>query len=163
FRAPLEEIWAQTCAFFRERDPSQIGRAERDAKHKMALVFRWYLAQSSRWANAGEPTRQTDYQVWCGPAMGAFNEWARGSSRGDRRVSHFSPVPPNTLSRPASPPRARARRPRGGALPPPLAAGRPLGREDLEARLPPTSPPPCPPPTPPPPLAPPPPRARCRR
>ena len=20
-----------------------------------------------------------DYQVWCGPAMGAFNEWARGS------------------------------------------------------------------------------------
>ena len=20
-----------------------------------------------------------DYQVWCGPAMGAFNEWAKGS------------------------------------------------------------------------------------
>ncbi len=20
-----------------------------------------------------------DYQVWCGPAMGAFNEWARGT------------------------------------------------------------------------------------
>ena len=20
-----------------------------------------------------------DYQVWCGPAMGAFNEWTRGS------------------------------------------------------------------------------------
>jgi hypothetical protein len=45
----------------------------------MALVFRWYLGQSSRWANAGEPTRQMDYQVWCGPAMGAFNEWAKGS------------------------------------------------------------------------------------
>ena len=45
----------------------------------MALVFRWYLGQSSRWANAGEPTRKLDYQVWCGPAMGAFNEWAKGS------------------------------------------------------------------------------------
>jgi hypothetical protein len=45
----------------------------------MALVFRWYLGLSSRWANAGEPTRKVDYQVWCGPAMGAFNEWARGS------------------------------------------------------------------------------------
>ena len=20
-----------------------------------------------------------DYQIWCGPAMGAFNDWARGS------------------------------------------------------------------------------------
>ena len=45
----------------------------------MALVFRWYLGLSSRWANAGEPTRQVDYQVWCGPAMGAFNEWTKGS------------------------------------------------------------------------------------
>jgi trans-AT polyketide synthase/acyltransferase/oxidoreductase domain-containing protein len=79
FRAPLDEIWRQTCLFFQERDPSQIARAEKDAKHKMALVFRWYLGQSSRWANAGEPSRKIDYQVWCGPAMGAFNEWTRGS------------------------------------------------------------------------------------
>ena len=54
-------------------------RADKDGKHKMALVFRWYLGLASRWANAGEPGRQLDYQVWCGPAMGAFNEWARGS------------------------------------------------------------------------------------
>ena len=45
----------------------------------MALVFRWYLGQSSRWANSGELTRKIDYQVWCGPAMGAFNEWVKGS------------------------------------------------------------------------------------
>lgn len=79
FRAPLEEIWAQTKAFFLNRDPAQVERAERDAKHRMALVFRWYLGQSSRWANAGEPSRKVDYQVWCGPAMGAFNEWVKGS------------------------------------------------------------------------------------
>ena len=29
--------------------------------------------------DAGDPGRVTDYQIWCGPAMGAFNEWARGS------------------------------------------------------------------------------------
>jgi trans-AT polyketide synthase, acyltransferase and oxidoreductase domains len=79
FRAPIEEIWAQTRAYFLQRDPSQVPRAEADPKHRMALVFRWYLGQSSRWANAGEPTRRLDYQVWCGPAMGAFNEWAKGS------------------------------------------------------------------------------------
>jgi trans-AT polyketide synthase/acyltransferase/oxidoreductase domain-containing protein len=79
FRAPLEEIWRQTADFWRGRDRAQVARAEREPKHKMALVFRWYLGLSSRWANAGEPTRQVDYQVWCGPAMGAFNEWAKGS------------------------------------------------------------------------------------
>jgi PfaD family protein len=79
FRAPLEEIWAQTRVYFLQRDPEQVRRAEREPKHRMALVFRWYLGQSSRWANAGEPTRKLDYQVWCGPAMGAFNEWVKGS------------------------------------------------------------------------------------
>jgi trans-AT polyketide synthase/acyltransferase/oxidoreductase domain-containing protein len=79
FRAPLAEIWRQTRDYFLTRDPSQVARAESDPKHRMALVFRWYLGQSSRWANAGEPTRRLDYQVWCGPAMGAFNEWVRGS------------------------------------------------------------------------------------
>jgi PfaD family protein len=79
FRAPLEEIWSSTRAFFQQRDPGQLRRAEADPKHKMALVFRWYLGLASRWANAGEPTRKVDYQVWCGPAMGAFNEWVKGS------------------------------------------------------------------------------------
>src|SRR5262249_50922598 len=79
FRAPLADVWAQTRDYFLGRDPAQVERAERDAKHRMALVFRWYLGQSSRWANAGEPARKLDYQVGCGPAMGAFTEWARGS------------------------------------------------------------------------------------
>ena len=79
FRAPLETIWEQTKDYFRERDPSRIERAERDPKQKMALVFRWYLGMSSHWANSGEPSRTVDYQIWCGPAMAAFNDWVRGS------------------------------------------------------------------------------------
>jgi trans-AT polyketide synthase, acyltransferase and oxidoreductase domains len=79
FRFPLDEIWRQTRDFFLQRDPTQVPKAEADPKHKMALVFRWYLGQSSRWANAGVADRRLDYQVWCGPAMGAFNEWTKGS------------------------------------------------------------------------------------
>ena len=89
FRAPLESIWDQTCDYFRDRDPAQIERADRDPKHKMALTFRWYLGQSSHWANRGDPSRAVDYQVWCGPAMAAFNEWVRDSCLdppGNRRV-----------------------------------------------------------------------------
>ena len=79
FRTSLEDVWRQTVDYFATRDPSEIARGERDPKHKMALIFRWYLGQSSRWANSGEPTRRMDYQIWCGPAMGAFNEWTRGT------------------------------------------------------------------------------------
>ena len=70
---------ANAGCFFERRDPAQIAKAEQDPKHKMALVFRGYLGQASKWANAGIPERRVDYQVWCGPAMGAFNTWARGT------------------------------------------------------------------------------------
>lgn len=79
FRATLTEAWASTRAYFAVRDPAQVARAESDPKHRMALVFRSYLGQTSRWANSGEASRKGDYQIWCGPAIGAFNEWARGS------------------------------------------------------------------------------------
>ncbi len=78
FRRTFDEVWADTKDFFTRRDPTQLARAATDPRHQMALAFRWYLGLSSRWANAGDPDRQLDYQVWCGPAMGAFNEWAKG-------------------------------------------------------------------------------------
>jgi len=79
----MEDVWTETRGFFAQRSPQEIERAERDPKHRMALVFRWYLGRSSRWAIAGEPKRRSDYQIWCGPAMGAFNAWARGSFLAD--------------------------------------------------------------------------------
>ena len=45
----------------------------------MALVFRSYLGQASGWANRGIADRKIDFQIWCGPAMGAFNEWVKGT------------------------------------------------------------------------------------
>ena len=75
----FDEVRANTKAFWAERDPSQNAQAAADPKHEMALCFRWYLGLSSRWAIKGEPSRRLDYQIWCGPAMGAFNAWVRGS------------------------------------------------------------------------------------
>jgi trans-AT polyketide synthase, acyltransferase and oxidoreductase domains len=77
FRKSLETVWQETEAFFRERDPEQLERAHQNPKRKMSLIFRWYLGLSSRWSNRGETGREMDYQIWSGPAMGAFNEWTR--------------------------------------------------------------------------------------
>ncbi|MEM6529996.1 MAG: 2-nitropropane dioxygenase, partial [Chloroflexota bacterium] len=79
FGERLDAIWLQTKAYFEVRDADQIRRAERDPHHRMALIFRWYLGQSSNWATTGVASRQADYQIWCGPAMGAFNRWVAGT------------------------------------------------------------------------------------
>ena len=101
----------------------------------MALVFRWYLGLSSRWANAGEPTRQLDYQVWCGPAMGAFNEWAKGSALEKPEGRTVVGVALNLLYGACVVLRRQALRQQGVDLPDdhfPLA---PLPRDELEKLL----------------------------
>jgi hypothetical protein len=96
-----------------KRDPREVERAEREPKHKMALVFRSYLGLSSRWANAGEPSRALDYQVWCGPAMGAFNEWVRGTSWEKAENRRVAPIAVNLLHGAAVQLRAQSLRSQG--------------------------------------------------
>ncbi|MEC8276522.1 MAG: PfaD family polyunsaturated fatty acid/polyketide biosynthesis protein [Myxococcota bacterium] len=79
FQKNYDELWNQTKAYWQNRDPRQVERAETDLKHQMALCFRWYLGMSSRWARLGDTDRAKDYQIWCGPSMGAFNAWVKGS------------------------------------------------------------------------------------
>jgi PfaD family protein len=78
-QSSFEQTWEQTCNYFNHCDPIQIDRANKDPKYKMALVFRSYLGQSSLWAKNGQKNRVMDYQIWCGPSMGAFNAWTKDS------------------------------------------------------------------------------------
>ena len=79
FQKNLDEVWEECKTFFGERDPKQIARAQENPKRKMALIFRWYLGLAAYWSINGVENRKTDYQIWCGPAMGAFNDWVRGT------------------------------------------------------------------------------------
>ncbi|MBN2002561.1 MAG: PfaD family polyunsaturated fatty acid/polyketide biosynthesis protein [Anaerolineae bacterium] len=79
FKCSLDEVWNECLTFFAKRDPVQIEKAQQNPKRKMALVFRWYLGLATRWGVIGEKGREVDYQIWCGPAMGAFNDWVRGT------------------------------------------------------------------------------------
>ncbi|KMS68667.1 2-nitropropane dioxygenase [Streptomyces viridochromogenes] len=93
FRRPLEDVWQECVGYFRRRDPEQLARAADHPKRRMALVFRWYLGMASRWSTVGDPDRVLDYQVWCGPAMGAFNDWVTASylkAPGNRRVADIA-------------------------------------------------------------------------
>lgn len=134
-RAPFEEVWAGTRAFWAGREPAQLAKAEADPRHKMALVFRWYLGLSSRWANAGEAGRQLDYQVWCGPAMGAFNEWARGSHLERPEHRTVAGVALNLLYGACVALRRAALRQQGVELPDACFPLAPLTEDEARARL----------------------------
>jgi PfaD family protein len=97
FQRPLADVWDETSQFFGERAPREVERAEKDPKHKMALVFRWYIGLASHWAIEGLPARKMDYQIWCGPAMGAFNRWVAGSFLADVKQRSVVQVALNLL------------------------------------------------------------------
>lgn len=84
----VDAVWDDCVSFFQERDPSQLERARNNPKRKMALIFRWYLGLATHWAIQGKEDRALDYQVWCGPAMGAFNDWTRGTYLEDPENRH---------------------------------------------------------------------------
>ena len=135
FRTTLNEVWRQTVDYFSTRDPGQIAKGERDGKHQMALIFRWYLGQSSRWANSGDPSRKLDYQIWCGPAMGAFNEWTRGTFLAQPGHRQVATVACNLLHGAAMMQRLNSLRTQGFAVPSEVAHIVPLQPEALRARF----------------------------
>ncbi|MBE9006346.1 PfaD family polyunsaturated fatty acid/polyketide biosynthesis protein [Fortiea sp. LEGE XX443] len=83
FRNSLDAIWQETVNYLSQRNPDKLHKATNNPKLKMALIFRWYLGLSSRWSNSGEKGREIDYQIWCGPAMGSFNNWIQNSYLAD--------------------------------------------------------------------------------
>lgn len=130
----VEALWASTRAFFDKRDPRQIDRAEADPKHKMALVFRAYLGQASKWAIAGDEQRALDFQIWSGPALGAFNAWVEGSFLEPLEARTVSQIALNLLEGAAVVTRAQQLRAAGCPMPDQafLFAPRPLTLVDTD-------------------------------
>jgi trans-AT polyketide synthase/acyltransferase/oxidoreductase domain-containing protein len=95
---PARGVWAETPDFWQKRDPARSRAPSKDPKHKMALVFRWYLGRRAAGPSTASPERSApDYQIWCGPAMGAFNAWAAAASWRAPNVGPWSKIALNLL------------------------------------------------------------------
>ncbi|RKG92166.1 PfaD family polyunsaturated fatty acid/polyketide biosynthesis protein, partial [Corallococcus sp. CA053C] len=92
FRRGFEDIWEETRQHYLRVDPDVVERAERDPRKKMALVFRWYFVHTSRLALSGSREQRTDYQIHCGPALGSFNQWVRGTPLASWRNRHVDAI-----------------------------------------------------------------------
>lgn len=85
FKRSFEEIYREVKSFY---PPREIEKADKNPKHKMALIFRWYFGYGSRLALSGDQSDKVNYQVQCGPALGAFNQWVKGTPLEDWRNRH---------------------------------------------------------------------------
>jgi trans-AT polyketide synthase, acyltransferase and oxidoreductase domains len=92
FGRSFDRVYDETRAYYLARAPRQIERAERDPRHKMALVFRWYFVHTMRLALAGAKDQKVNYQVHCGPALGAFNQWVKGTELEPWRHRHVDVI-----------------------------------------------------------------------
>lgn len=93
FKKPISEIWTETKAYFKNQGRgAEIEKAEQRPRHKMGLIFRWYFGFSSREAFAGNLNHKVDFQVHTGPALGAFNQWVKGSSLEKWRNRHVDEI-----------------------------------------------------------------------
>lgn len=79
FKRSFESVWQETREYYAKKTPDKISLIEKNPKKKMALVFRWYFIYSTRLAKQGNKENVVDYQVHCGPALGTFNQWVKGS------------------------------------------------------------------------------------
>lgn len=89
FKLSFEEIYNEVKLNY----PSQeIIKAEQFPKHKMMLVFKWYLLYSIQMALKGNEEYKMDYQIFCGPALGAFNQWVKSTELENWKNRHVDEI-----------------------------------------------------------------------
>lgn len=89
FKRSFQDIYAELKGSLPQHE---IGKAEANPKRKMALIFKWYYTYSARIALEGDHDRQVDFQVHCGPALGAFNRWVEGTPLEAWRSRHCDEI-----------------------------------------------------------------------
>lgn len=92
FQRTFDDVWQETAAHYQRHHPDIYESACKIPKRKMALLFRWYFAHSTRLAMAGSEAQKVDYQVHCGPALGAFNQWICGTPLESWRQRHVADI-----------------------------------------------------------------------
>lgn len=86
FKRTFEDIWNEQTAIKGEGDGN--GQATPSPKQKMAAIFKWYLDRGADLAISGDAQERVNFQVICSPAMGALNQYVRGSKLEDWRNRH---------------------------------------------------------------------------
>ncbi|MBO1581236.1 ACP S-malonyltransferase [Bacillus sp. XF8] len=89
FKCTYEEVYEKVKLHYPSEDLQQI---EKSPKQKMAAIFKWYFHYSNQLALNGNEESKVDYQIHCGPALGSFNEWVKGTKLENWHNRHVEQV-----------------------------------------------------------------------
>lgn len=76
FKKSFQEVFDEVK---RKSTSAELERLQTDEKYKMAMIFGWYSSYGFQLALEGDQNQSVDYHVNCGPAMGAFNRYVKGT------------------------------------------------------------------------------------
>ena len=89
FQKTFSAVWGEVKDYYQKAGrQATLEKAFSNPKHKMALVFKWYFAYSGRLAVTGDEKNRVDFQIHTGPALGAFNQWVKGTELESWRNRH---------------------------------------------------------------------------
>ena len=89
FKMPVDAVYAACEGVF---PAEEIKRAQISPKHRMALIFKWYFTYASQLALEGKEADKVNFQIYCGPALGAFNQWVKGTPLEHWRNRHVDEI-----------------------------------------------------------------------
>lgn len=89
FKKSFQEIYAEVKEHCSD---DVINYAESNEKFKMALIFKTYFKYATKYAIEGDITNKVNYQIQCGPALGAFNQWVQGTGMEDWHNRHVDDI-----------------------------------------------------------------------
>ena len=89
FKCSFDEAFEQVKEYC---SPLEVKKAQDNPKKRMALTFQWYFGYCTHLALEGTPKSEVNYQVHCGPALGAFNQWVKGTPLESWRNRHVAEI-----------------------------------------------------------------------
>lgn len=89
FKRSISEVWEETKTYLTKNgEETTIVDAEQKPKKKMALIFKWYFGYSNQLSFKAEVSDKVNFQIHTGPALGAFNQWVKGTPLENWRNRH---------------------------------------------------------------------------
>jgi trans-AT polyketide synthase/acyltransferase/oxidoreductase domain-containing protein len=80
FNRSFDDVWKETQNYYIKANPIELVQAEKYPKYKMGLIFKWYHSHCNKLAIHGIAEQMVNFQIQCGSAMGAFNQWVKDTS-----------------------------------------------------------------------------------
>lgn len=92
FKRSFDEVLTDVKNYLSKKRPEELQEILQNPRKKMVRVFQWYFFHTGKLAREGISDETCDYQIHCGPAMGAFNQWVEGSDIEDWRNRHVDDI-----------------------------------------------------------------------